>query len=238
VTVVGFDLDLTLVDSRPGIAATYRALSTRTGVHIDADAAAGRLGPPLEVELAHWFPAAQVEAAGHTFRAIYPLHAVASSPALPGAAEAFAAVAGHGGRVVVITGKFEPNAQLHLAHLGLTADAVVGWAWAEGKVAAMRTHDVDIYVGDHPADMAAARDAGAAAVGVRTGGHRPVDLREAGADVVLADLTEFPAWLAAHLDPPPTPAPVTPPVEIVVVDGPPDPVTDESTPARPPRRPY
>ena len=35
--VVGFDLDLTLMDSRPGIAAAYRALTARTGVYVDAD---------------------------------------------------------------------------------------------------------------------------------------------------------------------------------------------------------
>ena len=34
---VGFDLDMTLIDSRPGIAATYRALTAKTGVHVDAD---------------------------------------------------------------------------------------------------------------------------------------------------------------------------------------------------------
>ena len=37
--VVGFDLDMTLIDSRPGIAATYRALSEETGVPVDIDAA-------------------------------------------------------------------------------------------------------------------------------------------------------------------------------------------------------
>jgi phosphoglycolate phosphatase len=196
--VIGFDLDLTLIDSRPGIAATYRALATSTGVFIDADAAVGRLGPPLEVELAYWFPAAEIEAAGQTFRSLYPVHAVTASPVLPGVAEAFAAVAAHGGRSVVITGKYGPNAHLHLDHLGLTAHAVVGWAWAEGKVEAMRTHGVQAYVGDHPADMAAARVAGAVAVGVATGAHAPDELRAAGADLVLTDLTGFPGWLAAH----------------------------------------
>jgi phosphoglycolate phosphatase-like HAD superfamily hydrolase len=59
--VIGFDLDMTLLDTRAGIAATYRELSARTGVPIDADLAVTRLGPPLRVELANWFPAAQIE---------------------------------------------------------------------------------------------------------------------------------------------------------------------------------
>ncbi|HEV7628189.1 MAG TPA: HAD family hydrolase, partial [Streptomyces sp.] len=57
---VGFDLDMTLIDSRPGIHATYVALSERTGTHIDADLTVTRLGPPLEQELAHWFPDEQI----------------------------------------------------------------------------------------------------------------------------------------------------------------------------------
>lgn len=60
---VGFDLDMTLIDSRPGIAATYRALSARTGVHVDADLVVSRLGPPLRSELRQWFPPADVEGA-------------------------------------------------------------------------------------------------------------------------------------------------------------------------------
>jgi phosphoglycolate phosphatase len=198
--VVGFDLDLTLVDSRPGIAAAYRALSDRTGVYIDADAAVTRLGPPLEVELALWFPAEQVPAMGDEFRRLYATAAIATSPALPGAREAFAAVRERGGGIVVITGKFEPNARLHLAHLGLVADAVVGWAWAESKITAMTEHGVGVYLGDHPADMAAARAVPATAIGVLTGAHGADELNAAGADAVLADLTDFPQWLEQRHD--------------------------------------
>ena len=46
--VVGFDLDMTLVDTRPGIAAVLDALAAETGVEIDRTAAVGRLGPPLD----------------------------------------------------------------------------------------------------------------------------------------------------------------------------------------------
>jgi phosphoglycolate phosphatase len=198
--VVGFDLDLTLVDSRLGIAATYRALTARTGVYVDDQAASNRLGPPLDMELALWFPPDEIESASELYRRLYPAHAIEASPALPGAAGALAAVRARRGRIIVITGKYEPNARLHLAHLGLEVDEVVGWAWAEGKVEAMLDHGVGSYVGDHPADMAAAKGAGAAAVGVLTGDYPSDQLERAGADVVLTDLTGFPAWLDRHLD--------------------------------------
>jgi phosphoglycolate phosphatase len=194
--VVGFDLDMTLVDSRPGIAATYRALTAHTGVYIDAEAAVNRLGPPLDGELARWFPAERVAEAGDLFRALYPDHAVTTSPALPGVAAALAAVRSRPGRIVVIPGKYEPNARRHLDHLDLTVDALVGWAWGEGKTTALGEHRANIYVGDHPADMASAVAGGVVAVGVGTGGWTSADLVAAGAQVVLNDLTEFPDWLA------------------------------------------
>ena len=45
--VVGFDLDMTLVDTRPGIKRVWDELSVLTGVVIDSDLAVSRLGPPL-----------------------------------------------------------------------------------------------------------------------------------------------------------------------------------------------
>src|SRR5437660_1239674 len=124
---------MTLVDSRPGIAATYRALSAGTGVYVDADAAVQRLGPPLTHEIARWFPPERVDAAVAEYRRLYPTHAIEPSRALPGAAEAFAAVHAAGGRCVVVTAKLGRLARLHLDHLGLRPDAVVGDVWADGK---------------------------------------------------------------------------------------------------------
>jgi phosphoglycolate phosphatase len=197
--VVGFDLDLTLVDSRPGIADTYRALSDETGVYIDADAAVTRLGPPLAVEMARWFPPEQVEAACDHYRRLYPSTAIDTSPRMPGALPAVETVRSRGGSPVVITGKYEPSARLHLSHLALDVDAVAGNAWADGKVAAMLEYGVTIYVGDHPGDMLSAVRAGARAVGVLTGHHTAAELIEAGADAVLESLIDFPAFLDAYL---------------------------------------
>lgn len=197
---VGFDLDMTLIDSRPGIHATYRELSARTGAWIDADLAVSRLGPPLEHELAHWFPEDRVAEMVLAYREIYPTYAIEPSPALPGAGDAIQAVRAAGGRSVVVTAKNEPHAKLHLEHLGLEPDAVVGWLWAEAKAEALREHGATVYVGDHLGDIRGARAAGALAVSVATGPYGEDDLRAAGADVVLPDLTAFPAWWAAYAE--------------------------------------
>ncbi|MDB1088127.1 haloacid dehalogenase-like hydrolase [Streptomyces sp. ACA25] len=196
---VGFDLDMTLIDSRPGIHAAYRELSAATGVHIDADLAVSRLGPPLEHELAHWFPAGEVPVVADRYRELYVEHAIEPTFALPGAREAIAAVQGHGGRAVVVTAKHGVNAKLHLDHLGLAADALIGSLWAEAKGEALREHGAQVYVGDHVADVRGARAAGALALAVPTGPCDAAELRAAGADVVLRDLTELPRWLDGWL---------------------------------------
>ncbi|MFF1451877.1 HAD family hydrolase [Streptomyces sp. NPDC058274] len=195
---VGFDLDMTLIDSRPGIHACYRALSARTGVAIDCDLVVTRLGPPLEEELVNWFPAEQVAAVADVYREMYPTHAITGTLALPGAREAVEAVHAAGGRAVVVTAKWEPNAKLHLEHLRIDADAVVGNLWAERKAEALREYGASVYVGDHTGDVRGARTADAYSVAVATGPCDAAELRAAGADVVLTDLTEFPDWLTAH----------------------------------------
>ncbi|MFF8032588.1 MULTISPECIES: HAD family hydrolase [unclassified Streptomyces] len=195
---VGFDLDMTLIDSRPGIRACYRALSERTGTHIDADLAVTRLGPPLVDELLNWFPAERVEETADLYRAMYPAYAIAATPALPGAREAMTAVRRAGGRAIVVTAKYEPNAKLHLAHLGIEPDAVIGDLWAEQKALALREHGAAVYVGDHVGDVRGARTAGALSVAVTTGPCDERELREAGADVVLTALTEFPRWFSDY----------------------------------------
>ncbi|MFI2368274.1 HAD family hydrolase [Streptomyces sp. NPDC018833] len=195
---VGFDLDMTLIDSRPGIHAAYRALSAETGVWIDADLAVTRLGPPLEQELACWFPDELIQEMGDRYREIYPEHAIAPTLAMPGAREAVEAVRALGGRAIVVTAKHEPNAKLHLAHLGIDPDEVVGWLWAEAKAEALREHGASVYVGDHIGDVRGARVAGALSVAVPTGPCDADELREAGADVILDDLTAFPDWLRTH----------------------------------------
>jgi phosphoglycolate phosphatase len=196
--VVGFDLDMTLIDSRPGIRACFLALAERTGTYIDADLAVTRLGPPLAQELVHWFPAERVEEMADLYRSMYPTIAIVPTPALPGAREAIAAVREAGGRAVVVTAKYEPNAKLHLEYLGIEPDAVVGDLWAEQKAEALREHGAGVYVGDHLGDIRGARAADALSVAVATGPCDKDELAAAGADVVLTDLTEFPAWLTAY----------------------------------------
>ncbi|WP_129668852.1 HAD family hydrolase [Phytoactinopolyspora endophytica] len=193
--VVGFDLDLTLVDSADGITASFVEATHQVGVHLDPEELRPLIGLPLPETMAHFVPAESVPRAIEVYREVYPSLGVPASKLLPGAPEAIDAITRSGGRAVVISAKIASAVRLVLDHVGLDVHDVVGERFAETKGEALRQYGAVAHVGDHPGDMVGARSAGACAVGVTTGGHDAVALREAGADVVFADLLDFPYWL-------------------------------------------
>lgn len=196
---VGFDLDMTLIDTVPGFVVTLRALGVDLGLDLPVEEMTAVLGPPLDDLLSGHVPEDQIAAAGDRFRALYPSTAIAPVPTLPGAHEALAAVRGVGGRVIVVTGKFPENARLHLDHLDLEVDVLEGWVWGVGKAAVLLREGASVYVGDHTFDVAGALAAGAVSVSVLTGGCSREELVEAGTHVVLDSLEEFPQWLSEHV---------------------------------------
>ena len=196
---VGFDLDMTLIDTGPGFGATLQALGSELGVEFPVEEVVARLGPPLDQLIGPHLAADDVGPAVDRFRELYPDHAIAPTLLLPGAADALHAVRDAGGRVVVVTGKFTPNALLHLEHLDVAHDELAGEVWGAGKGDVLRREGCTIYVGDHVHDVEGARAAGALSVSVLTGGSTREELVAAGTDVVLDDLTGFAGWFADHL---------------------------------------
>ena len=172
-------------------------LSRRLGVPIDTEVVIGRLGPPLEQELAHWLPPEEIPAAADLYRSLAATMSVPMTTLMPGAAEAVAAVRRRGGRVVVVTAKSGPTARQIVEFLGLDVDEVVGSAFGAAKGLAIVDFGAAIYVGDHIGDIAAARAGRAVSVAVATGPYTEDALRDHGADVILPDLTRFPGWYRA-----------------------------------------
>ena len=196
--MVGFDLDMTLFDTRPGVRRVWEQLAATTGLVIDIDLVISRLGPPLAAELANWVAADRTADYVEAYRALYPEYAVAASLVMPGASESLWAVHEAGGRTMIVTAKHPAHAQLHVDASGLAIDVVAGDVWGEGKGPVLAAEGASIYVGDHVLDVAGAHAADAVAVAVASGPCSAEELREAGADVVLADLTEFPGWFDEH----------------------------------------
>jgi phosphoglycolate phosphatase len=190
---VGFDLDMTLIDSRRAIMAGFAGVAADTGVPIDPAAVNRRLGIKLEDELAHWFPADQIADAMRVYREHYLRLAGPLTTLLPGARESLAAVRAAGARALVITAKLGLSARFSLEGVGLSPDEVFADVHGPQKAAVLSAEGVAVYVGDTPADMAAAITAGVHPVGVTTGSFTAAELRTAGAASVLDSLTDFPA---------------------------------------------
>jgi phosphoglycolate phosphatase len=161
------------------------------------DTESERLVAPLGSELATALAARQEELA-------------VEGRLLDGAADALAALAKAKGVVQsVLTGSSRPNATLKLRAFGLERYldlAVGGFAGSEVypkgtllRVARQRAEEkygvsfaerATVYIADSPRDVEAARIGGARSVAVASGRASTAELRDAGADAVLPDLTD------------------------------------------------
>ncbi|MBW4720191.1 haloacid dehalogenase-like hydrolase [Saccharothrix sp. SC076] len=139
-----------------------------------------------------------------------------SGHALPGAAEALAALAGRPAVVQsLVTGNLVEIARYKLGAFGLDThvDFEIGGYGSvsehrpelvlEAVRLASAKHGKDfeaVVIGDTPHDVDAALHHGAFAIGVATGRSSVAELRDAGAHVVLTDLSDTAAVLTAVLD--------------------------------------
>jgi len=198
---VGFDLDLTLVDSQDRIISAFIRALRDLGVDVSTEDLVPHLGTPLRHTAAKVAPGVDANALVLRYRHYYDEVDAPRTLPMPGAAESLRCVRASGGRTVVVSAKFTPAVHRALDEACLTTlvDVVYGELFAEDKATALIAEGASIYVGDHPGDMAAARAANAYAVGVTTGANDELDLRAAGADLSLPSLDMFITWLPRHL---------------------------------------
>ena len=175
----------------------------RNGVSLRADGDAERLLVPFGAEFATRLADRKEQLTTH-------------GSLLPGAAEALLTVGALPGVVqTVLTGSSRPNAALKLRAFGLDRHldlAIGGFAGsgpypkgallratrlkAEEKYRVSFAEKLTVYVADSPRDVEAARMGGATSVAVASGRASSGELREAGAELVLPDLTDLSALLA------------------------------------------
>ena len=224
--LVLFDIDGTLLHSlRAGVGAMKSALAQLHGIEADFDAVEihGRLDTLIWKDLGrrHGYPLD--EAAHATFKRTYIEHLRErfakenTSRAHPGALELVAATrAAPGATIGLLTGNYEGSGRLKVQHAGFDPDHFVVNAWGDDgpdrrslvpvameRYRAMHGRAIDprrvVIIGDTPADVDCARSNGARVIGVATGTFGVDALREAGADLVVPNLTDTPGivrWMA------------------------------------------
>lgn len=211
-----FDCDGTLVDSQATICLAVARGFAACGIAAPGDRAARDIiGLNLPQAMAVLHPTGDADAhdaLGEAYKAaFFDLRAkgLAEEPLFDGVAGAIAALAARGWLLGVATGKSDRGLAHILANHGLTdhfitlqtADrhpskphpSMLEQAMADAGAAPATT----AMIGDTSYDMAMARNAGCAAIGVAWGYHAADVLRDAGADVVATHASELVTLLDA-----------------------------------------
>jgi phosphoglycolate phosphatase len=222
-----FDLDGTLVDSFPGIAATIDATLAEASIPPADHAAIRRLvGAPLESIFGALVPALNEAAClelANRYRALYWSTGVPHTPLFPGMREVLDAGRDNGLELAIVTTKRVDIATHLLEVRGLTQHfrAVVGGdstphhkphpAPAQLALATLGVApDHAVVVGDTTFDVEMAHAAGCRAVGVTWGYGGAETLRAAGAHHLVADAAALQATLLGAAPPPHPPADAPP----------------------------
>jgi phosphoglycolate phosphatase len=213
--LVLFDLDGTLTDSQPGIAAAYRHTLDVLGLETDAATLRRCVGPPIRDSfLLFGVPRADVEEAVAVYRAWFVPNGMFDNRLYDGIVEMLERVKGTGVPMGVATSKLRAHAVTILDHFGIDAffDPVCG-ATPDGRLthkdevvadalieAGVEGSEQVLMVGDREHDMWGAAANGAVPIGVRWGYGSQSELESAGARWIVdtpAELADLIVSLAA-----------------------------------------
>lgn len=191
VFTIGFDLDLTLIDSRQRILTAAQRAFTDLGHVVPDDALLPHMGVPIDDVARELVPGIDASDFLRRYRHHYDTDTTTPVPVLPGAAELLAAIRVAGGRSVVVSAKQQAAAERAVADAGLEVSAVVGGHFGAAKGDVLRRFaNVLGYLGDHVEDASAARAAGCTFIGVTTGEFDDDALRRAGAARTVGNLAD------------------------------------------------
>jgi phosphoglycolate phosphatase len=211
-----FDLDGTLIDSAPDIAAAANELLAEDGLGpLTVTQVRAMVGNGIRTLVERAYAACGEPLAGGARDArharmmdIYAHHLTNLTTLMPGAADALAAWHGAGAKIAVVTNKPEAFSRLILAHFGLTPfiDLVVGGDTGPARkpspdmlLHALTQFGVEpsgaLMIGDGPADIDAARAANVRSVAV-SGGYMAVSVEALGADLHIEGLSGLTAAIA------------------------------------------
>ena len=206
-----FDLDGTLIDSAPGILATFKKTFETFGLAVDEQRLRPFLGPPLRSSMAQLLPQSRVEQAVETYRELYKIHGLDGCAPYEGVPEMLRMLRQAGFAVCVATSKPRPVALRVLRHFGLeqafdyiggasmdasldTKTAVMQLVLGQPQLAGRRS----VMVGDRENDMQGARDCALPAVGALYGYGSAQELAPFSPVFCAQDVHALCAWLLAH----------------------------------------
>ncbi len=203
-----FDLDGTLIDSRPAIVSTYRHVfdaMLQLPFPVD-DTSLREVLAMRPAEVFARYRRDDIEACLQGYNSYYMQHGAAHVQPYAGVREMLSGLAARGFSVGIVTNKGRDRAILDLRNTRLIdVDTLTALIGAEQTVerkphpapllaalgATDRPAERTIYVGDGPHDVLSARRAGIASIGVSYGYYPEQSLRDAGADAIVSSPLEL-----------------------------------------------
>ncbi len=206
-----FDLDGTLIDSAPGIYASFEYTFQQYGVNVPRSELQAFLGPPLRESFLKKLPKEEVEQAVEMYRGHYAEVSAALTTPYEGVETMLQQLRRAGYTICLATSKVRYAAQQILQELNLTQyfDYIGGASEDESmdtKTAVIRhvlsqpcmVGKTAVMVGDRDNDMQGAADCGLPSVGVQYGYAKTGEL-EAFAPIHMVQApNELCSWLLAH----------------------------------------
>jgi len=198
-----FDLDGTLIDSYPGIFASFKYSLKKMGRDIPPDAFFKQcVGPPLDYSFREFFKMndEDVEAAVKFYRERYRAKGIYEFAPIFGAEGCVKKLKGAGFNILLATSKPEPFAKIIIDKMGIedcfsvicgsdfevrlkNKTDVINEAISRGKI----KRSESCMVGDRNYDMVGAKNCSLMAVGIRVGYAEEGELEKSGADLVVDD---------------------------------------------------
>lgn len=219
--VILFDLDGTLIDSAPDIAAAVNeVLALESLGPLGLAAVRSMIGNGVRKLVERAFAAcglvlddAGLDVRHRTMMDIYGNHLTNKTVLLPGAVDILSGYQKMGVKIGIVTNKPEAFTRTIVAHFGLSNHVEIiiggdtcptrkpdpGMLYHAAELAGFSVRDA-LMVGDSPADIDAAKAALMRSVAVR-GGYTNIPVEELGADLVIDTLNELPAAIKGLREP-------------------------------------
>ena len=193
---IGFDFDMTLVNSDLGLLSTLVNIFPDRATMNDPSILRQISGLPIRETLLYFSSLEELDKNLEKFFALYPSYGVLNSTIMPGALRALDAVQLAGFRAVIISAKSSINLELMLKHFGLNSYLRYADCYGIKKAEAISQSGSLLYIGDQESDVYAAHLCGIPAI-------RLIDSTKnesSNADWTLQSLEYFPEWLDKHLE--------------------------------------
>ena len=187
---IGFDLDMTLVDSSKAILVTTQRVLKAFKIEVNEVDIGRSVGLPIKESFKVWVGDGYLKAY-EMYVAYYQSSGHLESKALPGAKELLVELMGRNYNVVVITAKNQQSAEIQLRHLSIPYSELVGTAFGNGKTEAMKRTGCSEYVGDHIEDYKAAAAADIHFIGVATNPMHELESQSQGKFPIIKSLNDF-----------------------------------------------